>query len=217
MRTIDVETWPRRHHFQLFRGFDHPHFNMTANVDVTALHAYVKRNGFSLTVAMVYVITRAANAVPEFRLRIRGEQVVEHDVVHPGFSFLVTDDLFGFCDVEYTEVFSEFAVRASAAMAELKEAPNPLREPERDDVLYMSPIPWVSFTSFGHPMQLHPADSVPRFAWGKFTAVGNRLEMPVSAQGHHALMDGIHMARFYARVEEYVSDPQSALGRRDGP
>jgi chloramphenicol O-acetyltransferase len=31
-------------------------------------------------VATVYVITRAANAIPEFRYRIRGGEVVEHEI-----------------------------------------------------------------------------------------------------------------------------------------
>jgi chloramphenicol O-acetyltransferase len=37
---------------------------------------------------MVYAITRAANAIPEFRYRIRPGQVVEHEVVHPGITVL---------------------------------------------------------------------------------------------------------------------------------
>jgi chloramphenicol O-acetyltransferase type A len=76
----------------------------------------------------------------------------------------------------------------------------------------MTAIPWVSFTSFMHPMHLHPADSVPRFAWGKFFEDGTLLKMPLSVQGHHALMDGIHMGRFYAEVQDYLDHPSLVLG-----
>lgn len=207
-----METWPRRNHFELFRGFDHPHFNMCVNVDVTALQPFVKRNGYSLTVSMVYVIARAANAIPEFRQRIRGEQVVEHEIVNPGFSILVDDDVFGFCDVPFTEPYAEFARSADQQIARLKAQPDLANDKERDDLLYMSPIPWVSFTSFSHPMQLHPADSIPRFAWGKFFRDGDTLQMPLSVQGHHAVMDGIHMGRFYAQVAEYLLQPDVSLG-----
>jgi len=54
---------------------------------------------------------------------------------------------------------------------------------------------------------LHPADSIPRFAWGKFFPEGQALKIPLSVQGHHALMDGIHMAKFYEKVEGYLADP----------
>ena len=33
------------------------------------------------------------------------------------------------------------------------------------------------------------------------------LKDAISVQGHHALMDGIHMGRFYAIVQDYLSNP----------
>lgn len=210
MRVIDMQTWPRREHFRLFGSFDHPHFGMCANVDVTQFHPFVKGHGRSFTAAVAYLIARAANAIPEFRWRVRGGQVVEHDTVHPSFTILVKDDLFSFCTVEYTEDYPEFAARAAESMARVKAHPS-LENADRDDMLYMSPIPWVSFTSFTHPMQLHPADSVPRFAWGKIFEEGGSLKMPLAAQGHHALMDGIHIGRFYEKAQECLSNPQALL------
>ena len=212
MRYIDMQTWSRRNHFRLFSAFNHPHFNMCVNVDVTAFYPFVKRNGYSFTVSMVYIISRTSNATPEFRYRIRGDQVVEHEIVNPRFSMLIDKDLFRFCAVEHVENFSEFASRAEKNIADVKTRPDLEGNPERDDVLYMSPIPWVSFTSFSHPMQLHPTDSIPRFAWGKYFQEGDTLKMPLSVQGHHAVMDGIHMGRFYETVQDYLHHPEVVLG-----
>ena len=97
-------------------------------------------------------------------------------------------------------------------IAHVKEHPTLENEPGRDDLLYMTALPWVSFTSFNHPMRLHPADSVPRFAWGKFFQQGERLLMPLSVQGHHALMDGIHMGKYYGEVENILQHPEVFLG-----
>ena len=88
MRTIDVKTWSRREHFELFSTYGYPHWGMCANVDLTKFYSAVKEGGYSFTIAMVYVIARASNAIPEFRYRIRDEEVIEHEVVHPGFTFL---------------------------------------------------------------------------------------------------------------------------------
>jgi chloramphenicol O-acetyltransferase type A len=85
MRYLDMETWPRREHFKLFSAYDHPHFGITANVDLTAFYPVVKQCGISFTVAMVYVISRASNAIAEFKYRIRAGEVVEHEIVHPSF------------------------------------------------------------------------------------------------------------------------------------
>jgi chloramphenicol O-acetyltransferase type A len=155
---------------------------------------------------MAYVLSRAANAIPEFRFRIRAGNVVEHEIVHPSFTYIVDEDLFIFCTIDYIEDFSEFAARAAERIAYLIEHPTLEDEPGRDDLLFMTAIPWVSFTSFKHPMHLQPADSVPRFAWGKFFEDGESLKMPLSVQAHHALMDGVHMGRFYAKAQDYLHD-----------
>lgn len=212
MRYIDMQTWSRREHFRLFGSFDHPHFGMCANVDLTAFYPVVKQRGYSLTVAIVYVISRAANAIPEFRYRIRAGEVVEHEIVHPSTTILTSEDVFSFCTIEYTENFPLFAARAAEQVAYVQEHPTVENVPGQDDLLYMTAIPWVSFTSFMHPMQLHPADSVPRFAWGKFFEEGKLLKMPLGAQGHHAVMDGIHMGRFYEKVQDYLHQPVVVLG-----
>ena len=211
MRQIDIQTWPRREHFKVFNTFDYPHFSLCANVDLTAFYPYVKQRGISFTVAVVYVLARAANAIPEFRYRIRAGEVVEHEIVHPSGTILTDDDLFSFCTFDYIEDFSEFAAKAAERIAHVKENLTLEDGPGQDDLLYMSAIPWVSFTSFMHPLHLHPADSVPRFAWGKFFEEGDSLKMPLSVQGHHALMDGIHMGRFYAKVQDYLDHPGSVL------
>lgn len=211
MRTIDIETWPRRRHFELYNGFEQPHFGMCANMDVTRFQPAIKRAGHSFTVAMVYVITRAANDIPEFRYRIRGDQVVEHEIVHPSPTILTGDDLFSFCTMTYCEDFNEFALRAAEAIAAVKAQPTLEDEPGQDNLLFMTAIPWVSFTSFKHPMPLRPTDSVPRFAWGKFFMEGEKAKMPLAVQAHHALMDGLHVGKYYQIVQEYLDQPEFVL------
>lgn len=211
MRTIDIGTWPRRQHFELFSSYAYPHFGMTANVDLTAFYPAVKGRGYSLTVAIVYVLTRASNAIPEFRYRIRDGNVIEHEIVNPGFTILVEEDVFSFCTVDYDEDFSAFAEKAAERIAFVKENPWVHGVP-RDDLLYMTAIPWVSFTSLLHPMPLQPTDSIPRFAWGKFFQAGDSLMMPLGVQGHHALIDGVHIGKFYAEVQDYLNQPERILG-----
>ena len=176
MRTIDLRSWSRREHFQVFRTFDIPHFNICANVDLTVFYPFIKQHGISFNIATVYILTRAANAIPEFRYRIRGEDVIEHEVVHPSSTIMGKDDVFSFCTMEYFEKFSDFAARNAEKIARVRERPRLLGEDKgRDDLLFMTAIPWVSFTSFMHPLKL-PVDSVPRFAWGKFFEDGKFLE-----------------------------------------
>ena len=212
MRRLDLESWARREHFELFSGFDWPHFGFCANVDVTPFHAFVEQNALSFNVATIFVIAKAANAIPEFRYRIRSGQVIEHDVVHPSSTIMGDDGVFGFCTLEYVDDFSVFVERATVKIADARARPRLLEEDGgRDDLLFMTAIPWVSFTSFMHPLHLHPVDSIPRFAWGKYFHDGDGLTMPLGVQAHHAVMDGLHAARLYAEVQESFRQPASAL------
>ena len=208
MRKINLETWPRREHFKLYGSFNHPHFNMCANMDLTVFYPFIKQHGISFNIATIYLLTRTANEIPAFRLRIHGDDVVEHEIVHPSSTILVEDDLFTFCDMDYVANFSEFAVKAAERVTYVKENPALRSNPKQDNRLYMTAIPWVSFTSFMHPMQQHPTDSIPRFAWGKFFEEGQSIKMPLSVQGHHALMDGIHMGWFYEKAQMYFRQPE---------
>ena len=90
----------------------------------------------------------------------------------------------------------------------MKQQPRLEDEPGQDDLLFMTGIPWVSFTALQHPIHMHPVDSVPRIAWGKFFKEGEALKMPLSVQVHHALMDGVHIGRYYTLVQEYLDQPE---------
>lgn len=206
MRQINLKTWPRGEHFNFYNAMSYPHFNMCANVDLTVFSPQFKARGIKFTVAFVYVLARVANEIPEFRYRIRGESVVEHEVVHPSTTILNEGEHFSFCTMEYTDAFSVFTRKASEQIDYVLGHPHINNESGQDNLLYMTAIPWVSFTGFMHPIDF-PVDSVPRFAWGKFFQDGKSLKMPLSVQGHHALMDGIHMGRYYEKVQHYLSKP----------
>ena len=59
MRTIDLQTWPRRQQYEIYRRFDHPHFSLCANVELGAFISRVKAGGFPVSAAIVYLISRA--------------------------------------------------------------------------------------------------------------------------------------------------------------
>jgi chloramphenicol O-acetyltransferase type A len=104
--------------------------------------------------------------------------------------------------------FKEFIRRAEEEIGLVKTQPGLEEKIQDDSMLFMSSIPWVSFTSFHHPLKLNPADSVPRFAWGKYRQEGDAIKLPLSVQGHHALMDGLHVGLFYRDFQQLLNQPE---------
>jgi chloramphenicol O-acetyltransferase type A len=209
---LDLETWPRHEHFKVFRAMAFPHFNLTANVEVTLFKGWLKEHGISLTIGTMYALARTANAIPEFRLRIQGEDVVEYQVVHPSMTILTENDTFTFCAVPYDPDLTKFAAQAAERIAEAKANPTLDDGDWRDALLFMTSLPWVSFTSMVHAMHLSPADSVPRMAWGKIFTEGSSQKMPLNVQVHHALVDGLHIGRFFEHLQASLDHPSEAFG-----
>jgi len=201
---IDIETWPRRESYELFRKFGFPYFSITANVDVTALRAAAKEKKTSFTIGLVYVLSRTANAIPAFKQRMEGNGVVEYGVVHPSITILADDDQFRFCSLHYTRAFAEFAANAKVRIKQARTANSVWPEPDREDSLFMTSLPWIAFTAMVHPVPLDPPDSVPRLAWGKYEERDGRVLMPLNVQGHHALMDGVHVGKYFMLVQDLL-------------
>lgn len=211
MRKIDLESWPRREHFEVYRKFDFPHFNLTFPVTVTHFRSWVKARGSSLSLATTYLLARVANELSPFRLRIRGEEVVEHETVHPSFTVLLENELFSFCTVKYRVDFEAFIAIAETRIEQVRTDPILEDEPGQDDLLFMTTLPWFHFTSMMHPIHMNPVDSIPRIAWGRIDRKQGEWVMPLSVQVHHALMDGLHVGRFAERAQHFFNHPQELM------
>ncbi len=206
MRKIEFTNPHRRKHFEYFRTMNHPHYSITANVDITRLLEKVKDESLKFTPVMVYQITNTAHQIKPFLQRIRGTEVVEHDFVHPSFSVSTkVSDVFSFCEVKYNGEFQDFYKRAIDRIQIMQEDPVFEDEGERDDCLFLSALPWISFTSITHAMHYHPHDCIPRISWGKTFQDGNKTLMPLSLTGHHALVDGKNMGDYYNLFQEKIS------------
>jgi chloramphenicol O-acetyltransferase len=192
---IDLETWPRRDHFRLFQALENPHFSVTTELDITDWLAASKAAGRPFFPAMVHRLCAVANQLEPFRMRIRGEQVVVHDRIHASFTVPWRGDLFNFCDVAFEPDVDAFLARCVPAIAAAQAADHLLLDPTvPDDRLYLSCLPWFPLTSMTHAVG--KGDSFPRLAWGRAQERDGRTVVAINFQVHHALVDGVHLARF---------------------
>lgn len=213
MQTLDINTWSRKEQFHFFRKMDYPHFNLCANLDLTVTQAWLREQGISFFKAMVYLAMTTVNDIPEFRYRVRGETVVEHELVHPAFTIMRNDGVFAFCPVPYQRHFADFYANAERQIEFCKSSSELHDEPDRDDRIFISSIPWVSFTSVSHPIHMNPVDSIPRVTWGKYWEEHGRIHLPLSVQVNHAIMDGHHVGIYFSKLQELLNHPELHLQR----
>lgn len=207
MKKIIFSNSHRRRHFEFFKNMNHPHFAITANVDITNLLGDVRSNKLPFMPTVAWAVAKSANEIPQFRQRIREDEIWEHDSVHPSFAVDTEGtDVFSFCEVKYLPDYQAFIKDAVAKIEMRKTNPSFEDEEGRDDYLFLSSIPWVSFTSIQHAMRFHPHDSIPRITWGKYFSEGEVVKMPLSVQVHHALVDGRHVGQFFEKFENVCND-----------
>ncbi len=211
-RRLDLSGWRRREHFLFFKDFEQPFFNVCSELDVTALVELAAGAGRSFFLSVLYLSLRAANEIEELRLRIRGDDVVLHSVVSGGSTVLREDETFGFGYFDYVTDFEEFETNGKEVLATARRSTALSPRPERDDLIYYSVLPWISFTSFAHARQCPATDCNPRIVFGKrFSGLADRWNMPISIEVHHALVDGLHVGRFLERFQELLRHPARVL------
>jgi chloramphenicol O-acetyltransferase type A len=138
--------------------------------------------------------------------------VLVHERVDAGAIVLLANESFTFVYFEFAEDFSAFHASAKETIEAARLQPPPLdARADRDDLIYHSVIPWVSFTSISHARDSRRQSGIPKITFGKYREAGGRTLMPVSVEVHHALMDGLHVGRYFERLEGYLSDPATAL------
>lgn len=203
MKQIIFEHPHRQKHFEFFKSMNHPHFNICANVEITNFVNVLKSNNLPFTYSVVYAISKVAKNIKEFRWRIIDGQLFECESVTPSFTtYTEVADVFSFCDVPFDDEYHIFIEKAAKKAAEMKENPS-FEDSDKQDYLFLSAIPWVSFTMFQHAMPFHPTDSMPRITWGKYFKEGDKIKMPVSVQAHHAIVDGRHVGKYFQALEAF--------------
>jgi chloramphenicol O-acetyltransferase type A len=211
MKFIDLENWERKNHFNYFKSLDYPHFSLCANVDITQYYKYIKAKGIPFFISFLYISSKAANDIKEFKYRIRDDKVIEHDTVSPSFTLMTSKDVFSFCTAKYIDNFKDFYSNANSQIENVKNIVSLEDEPGRDDLLFVTSIPWVSFTNITHPINMHPVDSVPRISWGKYFQENSIMKLPLSIQAHHALVDGMHVGQYFESVQRMLDNPADYL------
>ncbi|GAA0076000.1 chloramphenicol acetyltransferase [Clostridium sp. CTA-5] len=211
MRFIDIENWKRKEHYNYFKKMDYPHFNICANIDITKFYKYIKENELPFFISILYASSKAANSIKEFKLRIREDKVIEHEIVNPSFTVMTDDKIFSFCKSNYIDNFNEFKVNTLKEIENVKNNIIIKDEVIGDDVVYITSIPWISFTNLTHPINIDDTASIPRIAWGKYFKDGENIKLPVSVQVHHALLDGVHIGQYFNIIEEIIDNPAKYL------
>lgn len=202
---VDLKTWPRAAQFRFFRTYDKPHYAITSRLDVTHLMKR-KSDGISPYRACLYAIGAGIHAVPELCMRFRGDSVVAHQMITLSMTVPTEAGSFGYAYVPFIANFDVFEEQAQRLIDKVaKGGVLQANSGERDDLAYLSCMPWLDYTSINNALP-GPDDCIPRVTWGKFVKRDGRWEMAMTLEVHHALVDGAQVGAYFETVQGALAD-----------
>jgi len=210
MKTIDINTWNRKEHFEFFSKFDEPYYGITAEVDCTIAYKNAKGMNIPFFVYYLHKSNCAINEIENLKLRIVDNQVVLYDVVHASSTIGREDGTFAYSFIEHSGDINVFYENAKKEIEQVKNSAG-LRlndEAKRFDTVHYSPLPWIKFTSVTHARDFKRNDSVPKISFGKVTEANGKLTMPVGIYVHHGLVDGYHVGKYFEIFQNLLNEEQ---------
>lgn len=203
---FDLESWPRREHFEHYLRAVPCSYSMTADLDITRLLSTVRAQNLRFSPVLIYGITCAVNTFPEFRTALDGEGRPGYfDRLNPSYTVFHPD----------TETFSCLWTQAEADFSRFYAAYLDNQEKYGDvkafcgmnipeDVFNISSIPWATFTGFNLNLAPDSGYLLPIFTIGKYRESGGKVLLPLAVQVHHAACDGFHVARFLNWLQDWA-------------
>ena len=209
---IDMETWPRREHFQYYSEKLRTSYQLNVELDVTALVSNCAEAGYRFYPSMIYVIMRAINDSGEgseaFRMAMDSSgRLGYYDVCHPSYTIFHEDDK-TFSDIwtTYDPDFRTFYRSAVCDMETYRNVKGIKAKPGRPDAYTpVSCVPWVHFSSVAHDTPGPGPMYFPVVTFGKYELEGETYMLPFSLFVNHAAADGYHSSMLVQRIGKFCS------------
>jgi len=205
-KIIDETNWKRALHCQVFRNSIEPSYCVTLELDITNFLKKVRKEDLSFTLSLIYIVSRCANDIEEFRYRFLDGKIVLYDKINTAFTYLNKEtELFKVVNVEMQDTLEQYN---SVAARKAEDQKDYFTGPLGNDVFQFSPMPWVSYTHISHTNSGKKDNATPLFDWGKYFDRDGKKILPFSVQVHHSFVDGIHIGKLVDSLQNYLNGIQ---------
>ena len=203
MREIDLTTWDRAIHYQVFRNRVQPHYCVSFDLDITKFREKVREKGFSFTFSFMYAVTKCANQIENFRYRFVNGKPVIFDTINTSVTYLNKEtELFKVVNIPMQSSLDEYVTLAKRT--EENQSEYFTTSGMGNDIYQFSPLPWVSFTHISNTDTGDKDSATPIFHWGKYYERDGKILLPFSVQVHHSFVDGLHIGKLAQILQEYL-------------
>ena len=205
---VVLARWARKEHFEVFQSFAQSTINQTVLVDITVLLKHIREVGWKFYPTIIFLLSKIVNSHAEFRMAIKNNELVIWNEIHPSYTIFHNEtETFSSLWSHYDGNIHHFQDVYSEDIAQygnnLSYWP---KEESRENVFFVSAIPWVSFTSFNINVANMQNFFAPMFTLGKYYEQDGKVLLPLAVQVHHSVCDGFHVARLINELQAMSDD-----------
>ena len=198
---IDLDNWERREHYLYFINEVRCSYSVCVNLDISNL------NGQRLYPAMLWLLTRTVNEMPEFRTSFTEDGLGYYSEMHPAYTVFNRDTktfsgIWTAYQPDYSSFLHGYEEDARKYSFTTQYEPKPGRPANSFDV---SMVPWFSFTAFNLNVFGDGTYLLPIFTMGKTFEENEKTMLPLAIQVHHAVCDGYHVGKFIETLQANIN------------
>ena len=198
---IDFDKWERREHYLHIINEVRCSYSVCVNLDISNL------NGQRLYPAMLWLLTRTVNEMPEFRTSFTEDGLGYYSEMHPAYTVFNRDTktfsgIWTAYQPDYPSFLHGYEEDAGKYSFTTQYEPKPGRPANSFDV---SMVPWFSFTTFNLNVFGDGTYLLPIFTMGKTFEENEKTMLPLAIQVHHAVCDGYHVGKFIETLQANIN------------
>jgi len=199
-RLIDLETWERREFYEHFISQVVCTYSVVVNVDITNLKHH------RLYPAMIWLLTKTVNEMPEFRTALTEEGLGIYDDMHPMYTVFNKENknfsgIWSYFSEDYETFLKNYEADAALYSTSTRYTP---KDGTPANSFNISMVPWLEFTGFNINVFDDGHFLLPVFTMGKFFERDGKRLLPLAIQVHHAVCDGYHVGMFVEKLQKHI-------------
>ncbi|MDT3356024.1 MAG: chloramphenicol acetyltransferase, partial [Bacteroidota bacterium] len=190
--------------FELWMKAPNPMVTFFKTVDVTRLVRMSRKKGYKFNMLLDWCIGKAASTIKEFYLLPVGDKLMQYDNLAVNTIVKNNTGEVSSCDILYTDDIDQFNRQYLEYTSMVAESRN-----DRD----LSGECMVIGTSAIIDTEIDGAVGMnsgifnnPFLIWGRYRKKCLRYKLPISIQFHHTQMDGAHVGKFLANLQEVINN-----------
>ena len=200
LRMIDLGNWERREYYEHFIRDVVCSYSATVNMDITNLE------GHQLYPAMIWLLTKTVNDMPEFRTCLTEAGPGIYDDMHPMYTVFNKEKknfsgIWSYFSENYREFLENYQADVQMYSTSTRYAP---KAGAPSNSFNISMVPWLEFTSMNINVYDEGKFLLPIFTMGKFFVRDGKRYLPLAIQVHHAVCDGYHVGLFVEKLQEHI-------------